>query len=164
MEKVIKIGGKEVRLSNNIAWTMEYRDQFNKDIVPVIMPLFASFMESVAAVVSTSDGELTVTKIAEAIEGRAMEILIPAMQVEFVDIIINITWAMAKAADENILPPKQWARQFDAFHIDIVAPAIYDLALKGLVSSKNLKRLKNIRVNLQPLTSMTSSSQGLSED
>ncbi len=163
MEKVIKIGKQDVRLSNNIAWTMEYRDQFNKDIVPVIMPLFASLMESVASVVSTSDGELTVKKMAEAIEGRAMDILLPAMQIEFVDIIINITWAMAKAADENILPPKRWVRQFDTFPIDVIAPAIYDLALKGMVSPKNLKRLKNIRVSLQPLTSMTSFSQDLSE-
>ena len=39
MEKVIKIGDKEVRLSNNVAWTMEYKDQFNKDVMESMMPI-----------------------------------------------------------------------------------------------------------------------------
>ena len=165
MEKVIKIGKQEVRLNNNIAWTMEYRDQFGKDIVPAIMPLIASVIEGISSVASNSDGEITMKEVAEAIEGRSMEILLPLFQIEFTDVVINITWAMAKAADENILPPKQWVRQFDTFPLDVIIPAVYDMVLKGMVSSKNLKRLKTIKIkNLQPLTSMTSFSQDLSED
>jgi hypothetical protein len=34
VERIIKIADKEVRLNNNVAWTMEYRDQFGKDILP----------------------------------------------------------------------------------------------------------------------------------
>lgn len=168
MEKVIKIGKNEVKLSNNVAWTMEYRDQFGKDIVPALMPLLASFIEGVSAVVSeTGKDELNITDIASALEGRSMEILLPLFQVEFVDTIINVTWAMAKAADESIDPPKRWVRQFDEFPLDVVVPAVYELALKGFVSSKNLKRLKTVGASLktlQPSRSMTSSSQDLSED
>ena len=96
-----------------------------------------------------------------------MEILLPLFQVEFVDTIINVTWAMAKAADEDIDPPKRWVRQFDEFPLDVVVPAVYELVLKGFVSSKNLKRLKNVGASLktlQPSRSMTSSSQDLNED
>ena len=168
MEKVIKIGKQEVKLSNNVAWTMEYRDQFGRDIVPALMPLLASFIEGVSAVVSeTGKNELNITDIASALEGRSMEILLPLFQVEFVDTIINVTWAMAKAADESIDPPKRWVRQFDEFPLDVVVPAVYELVLKGFVSSKNLKRLKNVGASLktlQPSHSMTSSSQDLSED
>ena len=168
MEKVIKIGKQEVRLNNNVAWTMEYRDQFGKDIVPALMPVIASMIEGVSTIVAESGKtEISVSDIADAIQGRAMEVLLPMFQVEFVDVVINVTWAMAKAADENIAPPKQWVKQFETFPLDVVAPAVYDLVLKGFVSSKNLKRLKTVGEslkNLQPSHSTTSSSPDSSED
>ena len=168
MEKVIKIGKQEVRLSNNVAWTMEYRDQFGKDIVPALMPVLASMVEGVSTIISESDnGELNVSTIAESLQGRALDILLPMFQVEFVDTIINVTWSMAKAADENIDPPKQWVRQFEEFPLDVVGPAIYEMVLKGFVSSKNLKRLKKLGKdlkNLQPSHSTQSSSPASNED
>ena len=45
MIKTLKIEGKEVRLDNNIDWAMIYRDQFGTDIIPALMPLFASAMD-----------------------------------------------------------------------------------------------------------------------
>ena len=154
MEKIIKIGKQEVRLNNNVAWTMEYRDQFGKDIVPALMPVLASLVEGASTIVADAgDKEISAIDIAEALQGRTIDIMLPLFQVEFVDVIINVTWAMAKAADETILPPKQWVKQFDEFPLDVVGPAIYDLVLKGFVSSKNLKRLKKIGkglTNLQP--------------
>lgn len=171
MEKVIKIGKQEVRLNNNVAWAMEYRDQFGKDIVPALMPVVASMIEGMASIVAESNGsELNVKTLADAFQGRSVEILLPMFQVEFVDVIINVTWAMAKAADETVAPPKQWVKQFEEFPLDIVGPAVYDLVLKGFVSSKNLKRLKKIGKDLKKLqptttsTSTQSSSQDSKED
>lgn len=168
MEKVIKIGKQEVKLSNNVAWTMEYRDQFGKDIVPALMPVLASMIEGVSTVVSDAGGsDINLADIAGALQGRTMDVLLPMFQVEFVDTVINVTWAMAKAADESILPPKQWVRQFEEFPLDVVGPAVYDLVIRGFVSSKNLKRLKKIGKdlrNLQPSHSTTSSSQDSNED
>lgn len=171
MEKVIKIGKQEVRLNNNVAWTMEYRDQFGKDIVPALMPVIASMIEGMASIVAESNGsELNVKTLADAFQGRSVEILLPMFQVEFVDVIINVTWAMAKAADETVAPPKQWVKQFEEFPLDVVGPAVYDLVLKGFVSSKNLKRLKKIGKDLKKLqptttsTSTQSSSQDSKED
>lgn len=168
MEKIVKIGKQEVRLNNNVAWTMEYRDQFGKDILPAIMPLLASMIEGVSTVVAEANeaGEMTTSSIAEAIEGRTMDVLLPMFQAEFVDLVINVTWAMAKVADENIDPPKRWVRQFDSFPLDVVGPVVYDMVLKGFVSSKNLKRLKKIGESLktlQPSHSTTSSSPDSSE-
>ena len=167
-EKIIKIGDKEVRLNNNVAWTMEYRDQFGKDILPAIMPLMASMIEGVSTLmVEASDGDsMTARGIAEALEGRAMEVLLPMFQAEFVDLVLNVTWAMAKAADESIEPPKRWVRQFDGFYLDEIGPALLELVLKGFVSSKNLKRLKKLGSelkNLQPSQSTTSASQDSNE-
>ena len=170
MEKIIKIGKKEVRLNNNVAWTMEYRDQFGKDILPAVMPLLTSMIEGVSAVVAEStEGErITAESIAEALQGRTIDFMLPMYQVEFVDLVVNVTWAMAKAADESIDPPKKWVRQFEEFPLDVVGPTVFDLVLKGFVSSKNLKRLKKIGESLKTLQphshSTTSSSPDSSED
>ena len=166
MEKVIKIGEKEVRLSNNVAWTMEYRDQFNKDIVPAIMPLLSTMTEAISSVVSEAGTDLTLQSLADAVQGHANDILLPMYQLELVD-LINVTWAMAKAADEDIDPPRKWIRQFDDFPLDVIGPAVFELVMKGFVSSKNLIRLKGLKVkleNLQPSHSTTSSSQDSNED
>ena len=169
MERIINIGNKEVRLNNNVAWTMEYRDQFGKDILPAIMPLLASMIEGVSTIMADASegGEMTTSSIAEALQGRSFDMLIPMYQAEFVDLVINVTWAMAKAADESIEPPKRWVRQFEEFPLDEVGPAVFDMVLKGFVSSKNLKRLKGIGESLrslQPSHSTTSSSQHSNED
>ena len=168
MEKIINIGEHEVRLNNNVAWTMEYRDQFGKDIVPALMPVLATMIEGVSSVVAEAGAEkIELESLANALEGKTMEILMPLFQVEFVDTIINVTWAMAKAADETIAPPKRRVRQFETFPLDVVVPAVYELVLTGFVSSKNLTRLKSIGKslrNLQPSHSMTLSSQDSNED
>ena len=168
MEKIINIGDKEVRLNNNVAWTMEYRDQFGKDIVPALMPVLATMIEGVSSIIAEAGAEkIELESLANALEGKTMEILMPLFQVEFVDTIINVTWAMAKAADETIAPPKRWVRQFETFPLDVVVPAVYELVLTGFVSSKNLTRLKSIGKslrNLQPSHSTTSSSQDSNED
>lgn len=166
MEKVIKIGSNEVRLSNNVAWVMEYRDQFGKDILPAIMPLITTVSEGISTVLSEAGTDITIESLSEAINGRVMDVLLPLYQAEFVDLVINVTWAMAKAADEDIEPPKKWVRQFDTFPLDVIGPAIFDLVIKGFVSSKNLTRLKRTGKklkNLQPLQQTKSSSQESNE-
>lgn len=152
MEKIITIGGHDVRLNNNIGWAMEYRDQFGKDILPVIMPLITTMIESVSTVLADAetDGEITATNIAEALTGRSLDIVLPLYQAEFNDLVINVLWSMAKTADANIEPPRKWVRQFDSFYLDEIVPGLLDLVLRGLVSSKNLERLEGIKTKLQP--------------
>lgn len=152
MEKIINIGGKELKLNNQVAWTMEYKDQFGRDIVPVIMPMVSAIVEGLASVISENETtEISAKQISEAFQGRSMEILLPMFQVEFVDIIINVTWALAKCADETIPEPKKWIRQFDSFPLDIIVPEVYQIVMQGFVSSKNLARLKEMSEKLQIL-------------
>lgn len=152
MEKIITIGETEVRLNNNVAWVMEYRDQFGKDILPVVMPILTAMIEGVSNVLAEADTgeELTAKAIAEIFAGRSLDVLLPLYQAEFVDLVINVAWSMAKAADENTEPPKKWVRKFEAFPLDVIAPELLELVLKGFVSSKNLERLEQIRKRLQP--------------
>ncbi len=170
MEKTIKIGNKSVRLDNNIGWALTYRDQFGQDIVPALMPLIAGALDIVAGVVAQSgtDGKIDLEKIAQLADGDALiNAVIHLGGFELTD-FVRITWALAKNADEDIPEPEAWVREFDSFPLDIIAPAVAGLIVKGVVSSKNLKRLETLKKQLQPrtepLTQIQSSSQEQKED
>lgn len=167
MEKTIKIGKKSVKLNNNVSWAIVYRDQFGRDIIPTIMPLFASALDIISGIINetgkTDDIELT--DLAKLADGDSLlNAAIHLGGFEFTDLIC-ITWALAKCADEDIPAPREWIEQFETFPVDVVAPEVFSLIFKGVVSSKNLKRLEDLKKRIQPtLTSTQSSSPDSNED
>lgn len=152
MEKIINIGDKEVKISNNVAWTMEYRDQFNKDVLEAIMPIATSLIETITIIINESgaDREIDVKSVSAALEGRSFDITLPLTQLGFTDSIVNILWAMAKAADPTTEPPRQWVRQFETFPLDEIVPQVGEMVLSGFTSSKNLARLREMMQGLKP--------------
>ena len=152
MEKIITIGDKEVKLSNNVAWTMEYRDQFNKDVLEAIMPIVTTMVETVTTIINEAGtgGEIDIKAISAALDGKAFDITLPLTQLGFTDSVINVVWAMAKAADPTIEPPRQWVRQFDTFPLDEIVPKVGEMVLSGFTSSKNLDRLREMLSSLRP--------------
>lgn len=169
MEKTIKIGQSDVRLSNNISWAMCYKDQFGTDIIPTLTPLVAAALDVVSGIFSEADdpNNITLADALKILDGDTFVDMIAHLSgLEFVE-LIHITWAMAKAADDEIPDPKTWARSLDEFPIDKIAPEVVKLAVKGLVSSKNLKRLTALKNQIkaaQPLTLKPSSLPGSKED
>lgn len=157
MEKTIKIGKKSVRLNNNVSWAIVYRDQFGRDIIPTIMPLFASALDIISGIINetgkTDDIELT--DLAKLADGDSLlNAAIHLGGFEFTDLIC-ITWALAKCADEDIPAPREWIEQFETFPVDVVAPEVFSLIFKGVVSSKNLKRLEDLKKRIQPTSIST---------
>ena len=151
MEKIITIGEKEVRVNNNVSWAMDYREQFGEDILPAIMPLFSTLIETFTAIVgeAITEGELgkntlSISSVVGALEGRTLDIFLPLYQSEFTKLGLNVIWSMAKAADQTIAPPKEWFNEFETFPLDEVLPQIYRVMAEGVVSSKNLQRLANL--------------------
>ena len=108
MESIIKIGEKEVRVNNRAGWTITYRDQFGHDIVPTLMPLFAGALDVVSGLIKqTGKDNVEITDILAIADGDALiNAFIHLSGFEFVE-ILNITWAMAKEADESIPEPKR---------------------------------------------------------
>lgn len=164
MIRTLEFGNKEVRLSNNISWTMIYRDQFGHDIVSALVPMLAAGLDVISGFLGDVDTSQPVNAadIMKNIDGDALlDALAHLSGVEFVD-LINITWAMAKAVDDSLPEPMRWVKDFDEFPVDVIAPEVAKLAFKGMVSTKNLKRLMDLKKNLQtirPLPSTQSSSQ-----
>lgn len=167
MIKTIKIGNKSVKLDNNIVWALKYRNQFGKDIIPTLMPAIAASFDVISGVLNNAEdasGQIDLNKILKTVDGEYfLNAVIHLGELEFND-FVDIIWALAKTADDNIPEPERWLRQFDVFPIDEIAPAVVSLIVKGVVSGKNLKRLNDLKKKVQPLSnSTTSSSQQQSE-
>lgn len=157
MKKTIKIGKTELTLDNNAAWMMIYRNQFGRDIVPALVPLAASALDILAGVLKEAGfkegDEIDMKKLFMQIDGDTLfDAMAHVSAFELTD-VINVTWALAAAADEDIEPPEKWIRQFDAFPLDVIVPDLVKLIGRGIVSSKNLRRLKNMGKGLQPIKS-----------
>ena len=151
MESTIKIGEKDVRVNNRAGWTITYRDQFGHDIVPTLMPLFAGALDVASGLIKETGKTKNVEfeDILAVADGDALiNAFIHLSGFEFVE-ILNITWAMAKEADDSIADPKTWIREFEEFPIDVVVPEVIELAFKGMCSSKNLERLREITESLK---------------
>ena len=169
MEKVIKIGDQSVRLNNNVSWTMIYRDQFGRDIIPVLMPMLIGAIDLAKGLLEEI-GEVKAVTLEDVLRLAEGETLIDAAihlsSLEFVD-FVNITWAMAKAADDDVPDPITWLKEFETFPVDVIAPELAGLVLKGTMSSKNLEKLKrtvgDLQLTTEKSTSTTSSSQDSSE-
>lgn len=153
MEKTINIGNKEVRLNNNIGWTIDYRDQFGQDIIPTLLPMVAAALDLIKGLLEEMEdaSNLEWQDVLKTLDGDTLlDALVHLGGLEFKD-FINVTWAMAKCADETIPEPRTWVRQFETFPLDEIAPAVFELIYKGVISSKNLTRLKNLKtLPLQP--------------
>lgn len=166
MIKTIKVGNKTVTLNNNIVWALEYRDQFNKDIIPTLMPAIAAVFDLISGLLNSGEdinGSIDLNKVLKDVDGDYLtEAVIHMGGLEFAD-LIEITWALAKAADDDIEDPKTWARELGDFPVDVIAPTVFELIMEGVISSKNVKRLKVQLKKLQPSNLTTSSSQPQSE-
>ena len=146
MEKTITIGSVDVRLSNNIGWVFAYRDQFGRDIIPALMPALESIVSLVPAVMKAGE-EGGVVSVLQSSEMEDATLRLAGLEVTD---LINIVWALAKAADDGIPEPRRWVRQFEEFPIDVIAPAAFDLVLSGVISSKNRTRLREMAKVLRP--------------
>ena len=153
MIKTVKFGKNEITLDNNIGWTMVYRDQFGTDIIPSIMPILASAVDILSGVAENigDKKEIGIEMLGELSEsGKLEEAIVKASSAEFVD-FINITWALAKNADDSISDPREWVKQFDEFPVDVIGPEVFKLVFKGMISSKNLKRMNVVMKSVHPV-------------
>ena len=152
MIKTVKIGSKEVILDNNVGWTLIYKDQFGQDIIPSIMPLLAGALDVVSGLFQEAGDkeEISIDTLAKLADGDALiNAMVHIGGFEFVD-FLNITWAMAKNADDSIPEPREWIKGFGEFPVDVIGPEVVKLIFKGMVSSKNLKRLNVLIKSVQP--------------
>ena len=157
MEKKIKLDNKtSITLNNNVGWRFLYKDQFGSDIVPTLVPVLNAGIDLVFGVYRETGGKITKDSIMQINTDALTDAIYSAAAIESVD-MLNIVWALAKNADEEIPEPREWYKQFETFPVDIIAPAVFELIFKSMVSTKNLKRLQSLKESLQPNLTSTES-------
>ena len=157
MEKKIKLDNKtSITLNNNVGWLFLYKDQFGRDIVPTLVPVLNAGIDLVFGIYRETGGKINKETIMSIDTNALTEAIYNAAAIESVD-LLNIVWALAKNADEEIPEPREWFKQFDVFPVDVIAPAVFELIFKAMVSTKNLKRLQNMKESLQPNSISTES-------
>ena len=163
MEKTIKLDSKtSIRVSNNIEWALIYKDQFGRDVLPMLIPVANTFIELAVSVMKSTGGKaLDMKNAGETIKDLDISDIQSALYslagLEFTD-IVNITWAMAKAADETIEEPRVWVRSLTSCPVDAVVPVIFDMNLQFLTTTKNYKRLQAAVEALKPKNSTSTES------
>ena len=157
MEKKIKLDNKtSITLNNNVGWLFLYKDQFGSDIVPTLVPVLNAGIDLVFGVYRETGGKITKDSIMQINTDALTDAIYSAAAIESVD-MLNIVWALAKNADEEIPESREWYKQFETFPVDIIAPAVFELIFKSMVSTKNLKRLQSLKESLQPNLTSTES-------
>lgn len=141
----------ELTLDNNIGWMIAYREQFGRDIVPALIPVLNAGIDIIyGAVQAMKPGQKADLETIKSIDPDALhDAVLQASGIEAVD-LINITWALAKNADEDIQEPREWVRQFEGFPLDIIGTAVFDLVFKSMISTKNWNRLRKSVEDLKP--------------
>lgn len=143
----------ELTLDNNIGWMIAYREQFGRDIVPALIPVLNAGIDIAFGVIQAmNEGEKAGIETLKNVDPDALhDAIFQASSIEAVD-LINITWALAKNADDSIREPKEWVRQFEGFPLDLIGGAVFDLVFKSMISTKNLNRLRKSVEDLKPAT------------
>lgn len=151
MENTIQISETQsFKVDNSLAWMMIYKSQFGHDIIPELMPFVGALSEMISGLVADGLEIKSAEDLMSRLDKETMtNMLVELTGVEFVS-FLNICWAMAKCADPTIEEPVRWMKQFETFPLDIVAPEIFSLAIQGVVSEKNLKRLQEQIKSLKP--------------
>lgn len=113
MEKTVDIGGKEVFLKSSAMTPVIYRDAFGRDIFKAQSSIFALANKNIET----------------------------AQNVDSVG-IMEITWAMARTADENTPEFLVWLDTLEAFPIFDVLKDIVELVMQNMTTTSRIKNVK----------------------
>lgn len=116
MEKVLNIGGKEIKMKSTAGTMMRYRNNFNRDFIKDLVTL---------------QGKL-VDKLDKGTEFEALDL----------DMFEKIAWCMAKTSDDSIPDIEHWLDEFETFDIMQVLPEIMELLVANMEQINAKKKLE----------------------
>lgn len=116
MEKVLNIGGKQIKMKSTAGTMMRYRNNFNRDFIKDLVNLQTRLNE----------------KIEKGAEFEALDL----------DLFEKIAWCMAKTADNSIPDIENWLDEFDTFDIMQVLPELMNLLVANMEQINDKKKLE----------------------
>ncbi|EKN68073.1 hypothetical protein P9E76_15475 [Schinkia azotoformans] len=117
MEKTVTIDGKKVRFKSTGATALRYKAQFKKDYFSEILKL----------------NQLSKLKV-----DKNSQLDLDNVELDNVDfeVFFNITWSLAKTADNSIPDPLTWLDGFDVFPILDIIPELTDMIVESIQAKK----------------------------
>lgn len=116
MEKVLNIGGKEIKMKSTAGTMMRYRNNFNRDFIKDLVKLQTKLND----------------KLEKGQEFEALDL----------DLFEKIAWCMAKTADNSIPDIEHWLDEFDTFDIMQVLPELMNLLVANMEQINDKKKLE----------------------
>ena len=114
MEKIINIGGVDVRLKSTAATPLIYKNQFKTSLLTDLMLLSKAFQNG------TDVNKMSYNQLKNV----------------DLDIFYNFVWVLAKGADKNIEPPLEWFAKFNEFNLQEVMADVMDLLTSSIGGTK----------------------------
>lgn len=125
MEKTITIDGKAVRLKATASFAVRYKQEFGTDVLLTITPFLNGIIKAITEKQKTEEAIQTVLENTEGFE--------------IVD-LYKIVYILAKTADKEIGDLNTWLDGFDTFPLNEVLPAVADVLIPSLFSTKEIKK------------------------
>lgn len=166
MIKTINMGeGQSFEINTSNGWLYTYQEQFGHDVLPVLLPAVEAIIQALADIMKETKGDSTeIAEILQAADGQTISDMFITLSGLQLTTVINIVWAMAKNAHDDIESPREWINKYDIFPWDIVVPEALSAALEACISKKKYQKIQGTLKKLKPSASNESQSQPLTED
>lgn len=150
MRSTIKIDNKKsIKINTSWNWAYIYQDYFGHDIIPDLVPVIDTFIDTLTGLLNGSD--VDEDTISDKLYG--ME----------VTTVTNVIWALAKNADDSIPEVREWLDGFDKFPLDIILPEALDALAASMISTKKAKLLRETMAELASRYTPSASQQSTEE-
>lgn len=129
MRAKIKQGNKtafEINTSNR--WAYIYLEYFGHDIIPDLVPLIDTFLGIFTGILNGE--ETDPDEVQDALYGMEYTTA------------LNVIWALAKNANDDIPDAPEWYDGFEKFELDEIFPQVFEKLITTMVSRKKLELLQ----------------------
>lgn len=114
MEKILNIGGHEIKMKSTAGTMNRYRNAFNRDFIKDLVKLQEKLSK----------------KVDNGTEFEAIDL----------ELFERLAWSMAKTADDNIPDIEHWLDEFETFDIMQALPEIMGLLSANLEQLNTKKK------------------------
>lgn len=166
MIKTINLGnGQSLEINSSGGWLYVFQEQFGFDVLPLLMPALEAGLKAVGIAVQGADGndKIEATQMLANFDDESINEIMMSFSGLQLTTLLNIVWAMAKNANDNIPEPKVFYNSFDEFPSDLVIPEVVRQIINTTISKKNRVKIAARMKAMNLSASTNSQSQGLTE-
>lgn len=159
MIKTINLGnGQSLEINSSGGWLYVFQEQFGFDVLPLLMPALEAGLKAVGIAVQGADDKdkIEAAQMLANFDDENINEIMTSFSGLQLTTLLNIVWAMAKNANDNIPEPKVFYNSFDEFPSDLVIPEVVRQIINTTISKKNRVKIA-ARMKAMNLSASTNS-------